>query len=67
LIFDPFPSAVIERTVIAERSEPGKSIREVRLITFPNLEAFHSYRADADLASLGVCAWRALRTLYVRD
>jgi uncharacterized protein (DUF1330 family) len=43
---------VIERTVIVEPSEPGKPTREVHVITFPDLEAFHSYRADPDFASL---------------
>ena len=43
---------VIERTVIEEPSEPAKPIREVHVVTFPNLEAFHSYRTDPDFASL---------------
>ena len=43
---------VIERTVVEEASRPGKPIREVHVITFPDLGAFHNYRADPDLASL---------------
>jgi uncharacterized protein (DUF1330 family) len=42
----------IERTVVEEASEPAKPIREVHVVTFPDLEAFHRYRADPDLASL---------------
>jgi uncharacterized protein (DUF1330 family) len=42
----------IERTVIEEPSEPGKPIREVHIVTFPDLKAFHSYRADPDFTSL---------------
>src|SRR5262245_23656404 len=43
---------VIERTVVEEASKPEKPIREVHVVTFPDLEAFDSYRADPDLASL---------------
>jgi len=43
----------IERTVIEEPSEPGKPIREIHVVTFPGVEAFHNYRADPDFASLG--------------
>src|SRR5688500_14413671 len=43
---------VIERTVVEEPSEAETPIREIHVITFPDLKAFHSYRADVDLASL---------------
>ncbi|MBI2690248.1 MAG: hypothetical protein HYX27_28410 [Acidobacteria bacterium] len=43
---------VIERTVIEEPSAPEKPIREVHVVTFPDSEAFHSYRADPALAAL---------------
>ena len=43
---------VIERTIVEEPSEPGKPVREVHVVTFPGLEAFHRSRAGPDLASL---------------
>jgi uncharacterized protein (DUF1330 family) len=43
---------VIERTVVEEPSGPGKPIREVHVVTFPDSAAFRSYSADPDLASL---------------
>jgi uncharacterized protein (DUF1330 family) len=42
----------IERTVIEEPYGPDEPIREVHVVTFPDLKAFHTYRADPDLASL---------------
>jgi uncharacterized protein (DUF1330 family) len=42
----------IERTVIEESSGPDKPIREVHVVTFPDIEAFHRYRADPDVESL---------------
>ena len=42
----------IERTVVEEPLDPGKPIREVHVITFPDLAAFLSYRTDPDFASL---------------
>ena len=42
----------IERTIVEEPAEPGKPIREVHIVTFPNLEAFNNYRTDPDLTSL---------------
>ena len=43
---------VIERTIIEEPTDADKPVREVHLITFPDLDAFHRYRADPELAAL---------------
>jgi uncharacterized protein (DUF1330 family) len=42
----------IERTVTEEPPIPEQPVREVHVITFPDWQAFHSYRADPDLTSL---------------
>jgi uncharacterized protein (DUF1330 family) len=42
----------IERTVVEETSEPDRPVREVHVVSFPDLQAFQSYCSDPDLASL---------------
>jgi uncharacterized protein (DUF1330 family) len=42
----------IERTIVEEPSGTDKPIREAHVVSFPNFEAFQSYRTDPDLAAL---------------
>jgi uncharacterized protein (DUF1330 family) len=42
----------IERTVVIRSEEDREVFREVHIVTFPNAEAFSSYRADPELVTM---------------